>query len=264
MVDAAVEQLALQGRLSAASCMTTSPLWVQAARRLPGLRPQLSLGLHFNLTEGHGVGASIGIGALIVSAYAARLGAAAVRDAWRQQLDAFEDALGTPPDFIDGHQHVHQLPGVRTAMMHELQARYGERREAWPWVRSTVPTRWLWARPKAAAIALLGGWTTTRHLERLGVPKNRGFAGVYAFNAFTPAGYGRHMAQWLAQLDAGSLMMCHPAVAPVDGDAIGSQRAVEFAYLRSEAFSVALTQANCRIVQGPLTPLFAKPHSLED
>lgn len=54
-VDEAVERLLLAGRLSATSCMTTAPLWKQAAQRLPALRPRLSVGLHFNLTEGHGV-----------------------------------------------------------------------------------------------------------------------------------------------------------------------------------------------------------------
>ena len=256
LVDEAVEQLTLQGRLSATSCMTTSPHWRQAARRLPALRPRLSLGLHFNLTEGHGLQPAAGIGAVIARAYAGALGSAAMRDAWRRQLDAFEDALGMAPDFIDGHQHVHQLPGVRAALVQELRQRYGDNADDLPWVRSTTPAGQLWRDPKAAIIALLGGWTTTRRLRRQGVPLNHGFGGVYAFDQPTPEGFGRHMAQWLAQLQPGSLMMCHPATAPVQGDAIGAQRAVEYAYLRSDAFAQALEQAHCHIAQGPLTPLF--------
>ena len=54
LVNDAVRQLALAGRLSATSCMTTSPLWPQAAPALRDLRPRLSVGLHFNLTEDHG------------------------------------------------------------------------------------------------------------------------------------------------------------------------------------------------------------------
>lgn len=256
LVDEAVERLTLQGRLSATSCMTTSPHWKQAALRLPALRPRLSLGLHFNLTEGHGVHAGAGIGAVIAQAYTGRLGRAALRDAWKQQLDAFEDALGSAPDFIDGHQHVHQLPGVRAALLQELRQRYGARADGLPWVRSTTPAGQLWHDPKATIISVLGGWTTTRRLRRQGVPHNHGFGGVYGFDAPTPQDYGRHMAQWLAQLQPASLMMCHPATAPVEGDAIGTQRAIEYAYLSSDAFAQALEQAHCHIVQGPLTPLF--------
>lgn len=257
LVDEAVEQLLLQGRLSATSCMTTSPRWAEAARRLPALRPRLSVGLHFNLTEGHGVRPDQGIGQVIVQAYTGKLKAQALRAVWQRQLDAFEDALGTPPDFVDGHQHVHQLPGVRAALQAELQARYGDAGLRSLWVRSTVPAGALWRQPKGSIIATLGGWTCTRQLRQLGVTQNRGFGGVYGFDAPSPEAYGAHMCQWLPQLPAGSLMMCHPATAPVEGDAIGSARALEYAYLRSDAFGAALQAADCEIAQGPLLPLFS-------
>ena len=255
-VDEAVERLLLAGRLSATSCMTTAPLWKQAALRLPALRPRLSVGLHFNLTEGHGVQAGQGIGAVIAKAYTARLSSTALRSQWQRQLDDFEDALGTPPDFIDGHQHVHQLPAVRAALALELQERYGKAGLPMPWVRSTVPAGGLFKQPKASIIAALGGWTTTRQLRSRKLAQNLGFGGVYGFDAATPEAYGEHMQQWLAELGDGSLMMCHPAVSPVPGDAIGEQRAVEFAYLSSDAFGQALEQAGCTIAQGPLLPLF--------
>ena len=41
-----------------------------------------------------------------------------------RQLDAFEDRLGRPPDFIDGHQHVHVLPGVRRGLLDAVASRY--------------------------------------------------------------------------------------------------------------------------------------------
>lgn len=255
LVDEAVNQLVRAGRLSATSCMTTSPLWPEAARRLPALRPRLSAGLHFNLTEGHGATPSTGIGAIIARAYTGRIGAAAMRAQWQRQLDAFEDATGTAPDFIDGHQHVHQLPTVRAALEVELQQRYAARGLPLPWVRSTVPAGALYQQPKASIIAALGGWSTTRQLRSQRVPQNQGFGGVYGFDAASPEAYGVHMQQWLAQLSAGSLMMCHPAVAPVLGDAIGAQRAVEFAYLSSPAFGDALERAGCVIAQGALLPV---------
>ena len=54
LIDQAVIQLASKERLSATSCMTTSPRWATAAHDLKLLRPQLAVGLHFNLTESHG------------------------------------------------------------------------------------------------------------------------------------------------------------------------------------------------------------------
>ena len=244
-IDDAVQQLAAQGRLSATSCMTTAPRWREAARALPALRPRLAVGLHFNLTDGHGLQAHTGIGQVIRQAYTGRLSTATLQNAWRQQLDAFEDALGTPPDYVDGHQHVHQLPTVRAVMLDELQRRYGDGQR--PWIRSTAPAGALRWQPKAAIIGLLGGHTLTRQLRTRSWPANQGFAGVYGFDAPTPAAYGAHMAQWLAACRDGSVLMCHPASAAVDGDAIGQQRPVEFAYLQSAAFGQALAAQQCRI-----------------
>ncbi|MGP1629938.1 MAG: ChbG/HpnK family deacetylase [Giesbergeria sp.] len=249
LVDDAVQQLARAGRLSATSCMTTAPRWREAARALQPLRPQLSVGLHFNLTEGHGGAyAAQGLGSVLRQTYARQWSQARLRDAWRQQLDAFEHAMGTVPDFIDGHQHVHQLPGVREALLVELQARYAG--QAAPWVRSTAPAPGQWRNAKALVIALLGGWTATRRWRRAGVAMNQGFSGVYGFDAPDAQHYGAHMQVWLGQGESGGLLMCHPASAEVPGDAIGRQRPVEFAYLMSPAFAELLQHCGVHVHQG--------------
>ena len=46
--------------------------------------------------------------------------------------------------------------------------------------------------------------------------------------------------------------MCHPATRLLPGDAMGDQRPVEFAYLRSEAFGALLAQQNMQVAHGPL------------
>ena len=254
LVDDAVRQLTLAARLSATSCMTSSPRWSQAAAALKELRPRLSVGLHFNLTEDHGgTHAAQALGTVIRNAYTRQMPAAQMRKAWREQLDAFELAMGTAPDFIDGHQHVHQLPGLRAAMQAELQSRYAA--HEMPWVRSTAPAAGLWRSPKAAIIALLGGWTTTRQMRHRGIPMNHGFGGVYGFDAPDAASYGAQMAGWLPHMAEGGLLMCHPASGVVEGDAIGQQRPVEFEYLMSTAFGELLQQSGCHIHQGPIKPL---------
>lgn len=251
LVDAAVQQLVQAGRLSATSCMTTAPRWREAARALQPLRPRLSVGLHFNLTESHGGAlAALDLGRVLRRAYGRGWPQAQLRAAWREQLDAFEQALGSAPDFIDGHQHVHQLPGVRDALLAEWQARYGGQAAA-PWVRSTVPAPGQWRNAKALVIALLGGWSATRRWRRAGVALNHGFAGAYGFDAPGVQHYGAHMQAWLAGAQHGALVMCHPASAEVPGDAIGQQRPVEFAYLMSAAFGDLLRRSNMRVHQGP-------------
>lgn len=255
-VDDAVLRLAHQGRLGATSCMTTSPRWAESAR---GLRadapPTLSTGLHFNLTEGHGSAAPTLV-AVLRDTYARRLPMADVRERIVRQLDAFEQAMGRAPDFVDGHQHVHQLPGVRDALLDVLVERYGGDADPsasspspMPAVRATVPARRGWGAGKAGVLAVLGGWWFRRRLDHLGIPHNTGFAGVYGFDAPTPADYGRHMERWLAGSPDGTLMMCHPATAIVTGDAIAAQRVVEFDYLSSAAFGDTLARHGVELVR---------------
>ncbi|RZM02535.1 MAG: ChbG/HpnK family deacetylase [Variovorax sp.] len=259
-VDDAVLRLAHQGRLGATSCMTTSPRWAESARALRAdAPPTLSTGLHFNLTEGHG-GAAPTLVAVLRDTYARRLTAAGARARIVRQLDAFEQAMGRAPDFIDGHQHVHQLPGVRDALLDVLVERYGGTADSsasasgsvsppMPAVRATVPARRGWGAGKAGVLALLGGWWFRRRLDRLGIPHNTGFAGVYGFDAPTPADYGRHMDRWLAGSPDGTLMMCHPATSIVAGDAIAAQRVVEFDYLSSAAFGDSLARHGVALVR---------------
>lgn len=241
-VDEAVVDLARQGRLSATSCMTTSPRWAEAARLLAAV-PALARGLHLNMTEGHGQPAPT-LGAVLRGAYARQLSPTQVRAQLTRQLDDFEQVLGASPDFIDGHQHVHQLPGVREVLLDVLAQRYGA---AAPWVRATVPATWRWGAGKAGVLALLGGWRLRRQLAAHGVPHNPDFAGVYGFDAATPAAYGRHMDRWLAASHDGTLLMCHPANARVDGDAIADARRVEYTYLASDAFAESLRKHGARV-----------------
>lgn len=246
LVDDAVLELAQAGRLSATSCMSSSPYWREAARALQPFKARLQVGLHFNLTESHsGRHPAQDLKAVLAGSYLQRYSSAHWRGLWQAQLDAFEDAWGAAPDFIDGHQHVHQLPGARQALLAQLQARYAP--GAMPWVRSTAPAGRLWREPKAAVIAALGGWRSTLLLRGAGVPQNAGFAGVYGFDAATLADYGAHMQRWLGQIAAGALLMCHPASGLVPGDAIAAARQVEWAYLRSEAFGALLERCGWRV-----------------
>ena len=251
-IDDAVVQLAEMGRLSATSCMTTSPRWAEAARTLGTAPDALATGLHLNLTEGHG-GKAPTLGAVLIDAYARRLDGARITQQITRQLDAFEQSMQRAPDFIDGHQHVHQLPVVRKALLAVLAERYRDPAAA-PSIRTTVPARLTWSAGKAGVLALLGGLRFRGQLRQRGLRHNRGFAGVYGFDAATPADYGRHMDRWLAGCADGTLMMCHPANALVTGDAITQARVVEFDYLSSEAFGESLRGFGIALSGYPAAP----------
>ena len=120
---------------------------------------RVAIGLHLTLTGPfkpltHGY-APLADGAFLPLATTLRLRHAAAarhdgaRGGIRAQFEAFADAFGRPPDFVDGHQHVHLFPQVRHAA---LEAASWMAPQAW--VRqcgSALPLRRRLHRPEGPA-----------------------------------------------------------------------------------------------------------------
>jgi predicted glycoside hydrolase/deacetylase ChbG (UPF0249 family) len=262
-ISAGILELLDKKALSAASCFSTAPSWRE--RAAPALRErvekrvdghwQADVGLHFNLTEGFGGPAAHSLNGLILRGLAGELNRkamqAVITAALQRQLDAFEQGLGRAPDFIDGHQHVHQFRGVREVLLQVLAQRYprgsspgtdGKK----PWVRNTVRASHGW-RGKAQVLELLGGKALATALSRRGLSSNHGFAGVYGFDR---PDYGVCFAQWLKAAKPGMLIMCHPARATQESgghDPIAAQRLVEHRYFSSPAYPEALRAAGVQV-----------------
>jgi hypothetical protein len=99
-----------------------------------------------------------------------------------RQYDWFLKKAGRTPDFIDGHLHAHQLPGVREALVAFVAGLPQNQR---PYVRNTreplanLRHRHLpWV--KAALIGAFGA-KLLKALRAAHLPTNEGFAGIYDF-----------------------------------------------------------------------------------
>ncbi len=249
-------QLVRAGRAQAVGCMVGAPAWLAGARALRALDPeQADIGLHLDLTEWPL--SPMGpqplrrlIGACLLRGADTR----ALRQQIRLQLDRFEDAMDRSPAYVDGHQHVHQLPRVRAELLDELAARSQGGR---PWLRSTLsaalpgplPQPGWRARFKPWVIQQLGGHALTRMAERGGYRRNARLLGVYDFQG-GEARYAQWLALWLRASRDGDLLMCHPAMAIADGcghgvhaDPIAAARLAEFSVLSGDTFGRQLQKA---------------------
>lgn len=234
------------GRLSAVSCLVDSPLWPVAAPRLHELPCSYDAGLHFNLTHeflSAGHWQPVRLPLLLLWA-----GLRALKRAWIEarlhaQLDRFEREMARPPDFIDGHQHVHQLPVVRDTLVSVLGSRYPSSKIA---IRVTVPAA---AHSlKGLLIARLGGYGLRNAVLRARIPHNTDFAGVYVFSRAPDL--AERMSQWLSAVRDGGLIMCHPASGgSPNEDPIAPAREREFAYLDSDGFASALREWRVRLAR---------------
>ncbi len=249
-ISAGIARLARAGRLTAIACITNRRAWPGDAALLQGLPDTVDIGLHINLTEGRPLSTRLarrwprlpGLARLIVQAHLGRLPRAAVRNELHAQLTAFIHAYGTPPRFIDGHQHVHHLPGVRDIILD-----MAEHVQPLPALRSTGRVLGPGFAFKRWAIERTGGRALAEALARRVLKHNPALLGAYDF---ADPDYGALMRRWLAAVPVeGALLFCHPGDAAPQGargaaDAIGAARVRELAYLASDAFAADLAAAD--------------------
>ena len=262
-VSRGIRELAEAGRISATSVMTNGLDWPAGAPGLKALDGRIGIGLHLNLTAGAPLGPMPRLapdrrfpplGATIRNGLLGRLDPGEIGAEIERQLAAFEAAMGRRPDFLDGHQHVHVVPGVRQALLRVLASRSGER----PWLRD--PSDRLPAilardaRPKAMTVGALA--TGFRRAARAaGLATNDGFSGFSPLDAADANRVAVLFERAFARLGPKPLVMCHPG--HVDGslatiDPVLASREAELRFLASDAFGDLLKRRGLALVRSPL------------
>lgn len=263
----AVLKLALIGRVQAAGCMVGGDRWPADAIRLRQLpRTQVELGLHLDLTEvPQRMKPVRQLPLLWCAAYVRALPKAVLADEIDAQLDAFESAIGRPPDFVDGHQHVHQLPVIREVLLERL-IRRGTGYH--PWLRATrrpsqAPSGHFLSRSerlKPWLIEALGAAALASRARAAGFTQNRALIGSYDFRG-SEARYAGLLAGWLTLAGDGDVLMSHPSKANHAGDTHGPTRQFEYRVLASEKFGRLLKDAAIELTPvGAMHPLKNTAH----
>ncbi|MBE0701998.1 MAG: ChbG/HpnK family deacetylase, partial [Afipia sp.] len=149
------------------------------------------------------------------------------------QIALFRELFGTPPAYLDGHQHVQLFPGIREGF---IRAARDAAPEAWARQCGRTHTSMQLGNPKAMLLDALSA-TFRRRCAASGLRTNPAFAGAYDFR--TLPDFGNLMRGFLSTLPDGGLVMCHPGF--VDEslralDPLTDQREREHAYLASDDF----------------------------
>jgi predicted glycoside hydrolase/deacetylase ChbG (UPF0249 family) len=247
-INDGVIALAQAGRLSAVGCLSHAPSFRQDAARLR--QADVDAGVHLNFTEALGQsGLYLPLSRLIACAYAHVLDVGRITRQIDRQLDAFESAMGRMPDFIDGHQHVHQLPQIRSALLAVVARRYTGKG---PWLRCTTPGRLDGVpaplRRKARIIGALGARAFARAAGVAGLRMNRRLLGVYDFQGGAQA-YDGLLKLWMRNACDGDLLMCHPALPAAGGRGMAAQRGAEYQVLSNPRLAEWLLRNGVRITR---------------
>jgi chitin disaccharide deacetylase len=248
-VDSAILELAASGVVTATSAMVLSPNWAQAGMTL--CNAPIDCGLHLDFTSPFA--ARIGFGqnlpVLMAKAFSRQLRRQPVRDAVHRQFDLFETAMGRAPDFVDGHQHVHQFPVIRIELIRALSERYNLNAKTIS-VRSCVARRWRGL--KAAIVAGTGANSFAALAKAGGHAVNSDFAGVYGFDPKTDL--HALWSGWIASLQGcAPLVMCHVADNAKESspDPIRPARLTEYAWLKSATFRSLIAELGVIPVRWP-------------
>ena len=251
-VSRGILRLLEHGRISGTGAMTNRPHWKGWSHALRSFHGTADLGVHLNLTLGKALTVMPGfapsgtlptIGDITKAALSLRLPQEEIAREIEAQLDAFEQAMDMRPDFIDGHQHVHGLPGVRRALFSVLTQRYAKGPK--PWLRDPADTLARIVKrgrnmQKALAVGgLASGFCGSA--RKAGYLTNDSFAG---FSAFDPKNdYADDFESYLLAPGTRHLVMCHPG--EVDDelrrvDTVVDTRPQELAFFMSDQMSMAL------------------------
>jgi hypothetical protein len=206
------------GRLTAVSALVNGPRWPAMGRELLRHCDNADVGLHFNLTLGRPLapmpgfaptGAFPAVRQVIALAMRGKLPMEEIRAEIDRQLDRFEAVMERRPDFVDGHQHVHGLPGIGEALLDAMLAR---RLVGRAWVRDPADRVHRIALRRAHAGKALSVRALTSGLRR--VAKRRGFMtndGFSGFSDFDPGkDYAKAFESFLRAPGRRHLIMCHP------------------------------------------------------
>lgn len=234
-ISETIVELAHAGKINAISCMAVCPGWERDAELLADLPARVQVGLHLTLTGEAPLtraerfapqGRMPEIDPLTRDAMLGRVPLAEIAAEVDAQLARFVAARGRAPDFVDGHQHAHLLPGIRGVVL-AATARHAPG----AWLRDCTD------RPQAIArrpwrLKAIGSAFHSQGLRRAGARHglacNRGFAGHYDYRS----DFASVFPQFLRDPGTQHLVMCHPGAGQAAGDTIAAARIGEANALR--------------------------------
>jgi chitin disaccharide deacetylase len=217
-IDRAILTLCAAGRLSAVSCMVLFERCDRAAmEKILAHQGAVDIGLHFCLTN-ENLPLSPPLEKTRLPEFKTLFRRALLRnfkpdEIFNQlavQYDLFQKKTGRAPDYIDGHLHAHQLPGVAEELVRFVRSLPAASR---PYLRNTqLPLADLRQRRLPWLKAGFIGWFGTRlgkMLRAENLATNTGFAGIYDFKNWRC--YPEYFPKFADCLDqANGILVTHP------------------------------------------------------
>jgi len=214
-ISAGIIELLEKRKINATSAMSLLPWWPDEAKKLWGFQARASIGLHLTLTDLQPLtsmsklapkGQLPSLSQLLLRAYLHQLPLGEIKTEFDAQLDRFAEYFGRLPDHVDGHQHIHLLPGIREIVIELWKTKLS----ATTWVRNCQSgLHPIWQRKIARAKSLFIhalGRPFSQALKHYTIPCNQRLSGIYDFKQ----NYSEVFPHFVENAKDGDLIFCHP------------------------------------------------------
>lgn len=268
-VSEGIIELIGEKRISATSCMMVGPFVDTAMNHLRRLQARVDIGLHLVLTFDHPLtalsqktglvdncGKFYSFSRLLMNAYKGSIDYDAVSEEIAAQIDRFKSLMGHPPQYIDGHQHIQQLPVIREAVAkaaydltksgHNIYVRVAALPAAWLWTKALRHSR------KVAfgnCMIALPGKTLEPILNRAGIAHNRYLLGYYDYEGGET--FDAVVQLYLTlQPNTKDILFCHPGYVDDElraRDPLVDSRMDVLQFLRSSRCEELMNQSGTRL-----------------
>ena len=235
-VNDAIIRLLEHERISAVSCLVHGKAWAQGAVLLKNFRGMVDIGLHLFYEE-------MPFNEILTLAYTKRLSRKTILKKFKFQLDSFMESTGMPPDYIDGHQHIHQLPVFRAALMDLIDSAGFDK----IYIRNSASSLDDILKRRISIFKnifiALPGFSLKKDLSNKKIPTNNDFLGIYNFN--TTDDPGEIFEKLLRTVKkTNSIFVCHPGCGHKlpngKSNFFDKKRAEELKYFESDQYKDTL------------------------
>ena len=268
-VSEGIVELLAERKVSVTSCMMIGSEVPAAMEKLMELKVPFDAGLHLVLTDARplthlcpqsglvaGDGRFHSFQKLMINAYKGLIDPNALAGEIGAQLSLFEGYTGRNPDYIDGHQHIQQLPTIRDCVAQAAEKIQAAGSTIYVRV-ARLPLSWVltkgvrFSRRYMFNVSLIGlpGIRTARIMSRKQVPHNRFLLGYYNYLA---VGEFSQIFAWYLTIkpNENDIFFCHPGYIDETlkkSDTVVESRPEVLEFLKSEACAEMLHQRQTKI-----------------
>lgn len=257
-VNLAILNLVKKKSLTEVSCIALTKSFEFDAIKLKEYKNDINIGLHLTLTDFEPLSGNsflkkenkmLSVKELFSKCMFNKIPDIYFLEEINLQIEKFKNILGFYPDFIDGHQHIHQFPVISRCLIKILKEKKIDDKI---WIRnssenlSSILVRRV-SILKCLTLSMIGNLFKNRLIKE-NIKTNNGFSGIYDFSK--KRDYANLFEKFIIKNSNNHLIMVHPGFSDkmlINIDSVTVTRDFEYEFFSSTTFFDILKKNNINL-----------------